>query len=130
MGIVKTCSCGRAYTAAQWKRLPLVGPYDDDVRRYELRNCACKSTIAIDVGVSPGAPMFLSALSLDATFAYWRALRGRGTWRYAAARWRELAATLEEAELVDEARSARETADEAEARAIIEETVGPRGTTE
>jgi hypothetical protein len=48
--IVKTCSCGRAYTQAEWKMLPLAGNgvYEDDWEVMELRNCfSCKSTMSI-----------------------------------------------------------------------------------
>jgi len=63
--IVKTCGCGRVYTKAGWKKLPLayVGDLDTDGdQRAEFRHCACKSTIAIDrktgkgIEKNPGKP--------------------------------------------------------------------------
>lgn len=53
--VFKRCSCGRAYTEAQWKTLPFVG-----IQKYpwgevqELRNCVCKSTMTIVL--DPGEP--------------------------------------------------------------------------
>lgn len=45
---VHTCSCGRQYTLAEWKRLKLVGPMDDGEGDYfVLRNCVCGSTRAV-----------------------------------------------------------------------------------
>lgn len=50
---MKTCSCGRRYSAPEWLALPAVGNqfYDDETGRWhrlELRNCSCKSTMAIE----------------------------------------------------------------------------------
>lgn len=50
---MKTCSCGRRYTAAEWARLPSIGSqfYDDESGvwyRLELKNCHCRSTMAIE----------------------------------------------------------------------------------
>lgn len=53
---MKTCSCGKRYNEAEWKRLPLVGEQDDGVERLELRNCSCGSTIAIVLGPSLQPP--------------------------------------------------------------------------
>jgi len=52
--IIKICSCcGKSYTRAAWKKLPLVAAnYDvvgDGVEVLELRNCSCNSTISIVV---------------------------------------------------------------------------------
>lgn len=47
---VKTCKCGRAYDADEWRRLAYVGPQDDGAGGVlELRNCACRSTLGIEV---------------------------------------------------------------------------------
>jgi len=48
--VVKTCpACGREYTRSGWEDLPLVGtqqfPGDPAL---ELRNCYCRSTIAME----------------------------------------------------------------------------------
>ncbi len=49
----KRCGCGRTHDAAAWARLPLVGRQHTPADAYgpaetiELRNCPCKSTIAI-----------------------------------------------------------------------------------
>jgi hypothetical protein len=51
----KRCGCGRVYTSRTWAKLPYVGVIDvpEDATGphliTELRNCPCKSTIAIDV---------------------------------------------------------------------------------
>lgn len=47
---IKVCGCEREYTAADWRCLPLVGRQDDGDGGYlELRNCVCRSTIAVEV---------------------------------------------------------------------------------
>jgi len=46
---IKRCSCGREYTRETWARAPFVGELDDGVEVLELRNCACRSTMAIVV---------------------------------------------------------------------------------
>lgn len=51
--VVKTCSCGEAYDATRWAALPLVGycgaASGDESQALELRQCSCRSTIALDV---------------------------------------------------------------------------------
>jgi hypothetical protein len=47
--VVKTCSCGRQYTAVTWAELPPCGTWEDDVECLELRTCSCGSTIAVVV---------------------------------------------------------------------------------
>lgn len=47
----KACSCGATHTREQWAELPLVGHYEDAYELLELRNCHCKSTMAIAVDV-------------------------------------------------------------------------------
>jgi len=44
----KRCGCGKAYTYAEWKRLPFRGFQIDDVEAQEMRNCTCGSSITID----------------------------------------------------------------------------------
>jgi hypothetical protein len=49
---VKTCGCGRTYTLAEFRNLPSKGsimlPSDSGhLERAEMRDCTCKSTIAI-----------------------------------------------------------------------------------
>lgn len=49
---VAECRCGVQHTSLSWEALPLVGAMDpeDDEAPFavlELRNCTCKSTIAI-----------------------------------------------------------------------------------
>lgn len=53
--IVKTCSCGRAYTALTWDMLQRPDKEDrilseDETGKYvtHLRNCLCGSTIATE----------------------------------------------------------------------------------
>ena len=56
-GYVKVCGCGKTFTKEQWKTLRLVGiqhqPADKHgpEEKLELRDCACKSTIAIKLPV-------------------------------------------------------------------------------
>jgi len=47
--LVKKCGCGREYNAADWRELEYVGASDDGVESIELRNCACGSTLAVNV---------------------------------------------------------------------------------
>ena len=52
--VVKVCGCcGRAYDAAHWPVLPLVGyvgaASGEETQVLELRNCACGSTLGLDV---------------------------------------------------------------------------------
>ena len=44
---MKTCACGRHYTAEEWKKLQLVGIWKSE--NLELRNCECGSTISIEI---------------------------------------------------------------------------------
>jgi hypothetical protein len=46
----KACSaCGRGYTREEWLALPLVGIQPDlGGGSMELRNCVCRSTLAVD----------------------------------------------------------------------------------
>lgn len=47
---MKRCACGRTYSAAEWSRLRVVGiQHDGLVGRTELRNCACGSTMGLDL---------------------------------------------------------------------------------
>lgn len=54
--VIKTCSCGLAYTEKSWQALHFVGYYDDDVldpshptaTTLELRNCKCGSTLSVE----------------------------------------------------------------------------------
>lgn len=45
----KSCACGRQHSASEWARLPYCGEHDDGEIVLELRNCACGSTIAVEV---------------------------------------------------------------------------------
>jgi hypothetical protein len=49
--IVKRCSCGKQYTLERWNALPLLGVQKDEneVPRYQARNCSCTSTIYLDI---------------------------------------------------------------------------------
>jgi hypothetical protein len=52
---MKTCSCTAHYDLAAWQRLPFVGIQAFDPNdRIDIRNCACRSSIAVDLppGVS------------------------------------------------------------------------------
>ncbi|MDE3097486.1 MAG: hypothetical protein KGK07_15985 [Chloroflexota bacterium] len=52
----KRCECGRTFTRAEWRQLPLTGTMKDDAiydghperTLIELRNCPCGSTIAVE----------------------------------------------------------------------------------
>jgi hypothetical protein len=50
--VVKTCSCGLSHTAEDWESLRNLGLQDaGDGFVIELRDCLCKSTIAVEVTV-------------------------------------------------------------------------------
>jgi hypothetical protein len=51
--IVKQCACGARYDRAAWGLLEYLGQQDDGHELYEVRNCACGSTISIVIGPSP-----------------------------------------------------------------------------
>jgi hypothetical protein len=62
-GAFKACRCcGREYSLSPWRELAYVGIQDDGVEALELRNCACGSTLAIELG--PGATMLLDLEAL------------------------------------------------------------------
>ena len=70
-GVVKRCACGRDLTRKQWLELPLCGRMKRPHRKshYELRNCTCGSTLALESGAPPGPSMThgsLGALDGDA----------------------------------------------------------------
>lgn len=55
----KACKCGiRFPDRAAWARLTLVGFLDTDEETLELRNCTCRSTIAVEhpIGWRPAPP--------------------------------------------------------------------------
>jgi hypothetical protein len=46
--IVARCGCGATYTEEQWGRLPFCGVTKlDEPPHLELRDCVCRSTIAV-----------------------------------------------------------------------------------
>ena len=45
----KPCSCGREYNWSEWNHLDYVGIQNDGVSTIELRNCCCRTTLAIEV---------------------------------------------------------------------------------
>jgi hypothetical protein len=53
--VVKTCSCGKTYTQAQWQQLRLCCKLDfpndhtGPEEHFEFRDCHCGSTIGIEV---------------------------------------------------------------------------------
>lgn len=53
--IIKRCGCGRQYTDAEWKKLQKVGEQHTAADEFgpeellELRNCPCKSTLAVEI---------------------------------------------------------------------------------
>jgi hypothetical protein len=50
MAPIKTCGCcGKTYTAQEWAALPLLGRMRMDGESLELRNCSCRSTLAMEV---------------------------------------------------------------------------------
>jgi hypothetical protein len=51
---VKTCGCGRAYDADGWARLPVVGVIVDEGGVLQLRNCECRSTLAVSMCIVRG----------------------------------------------------------------------------
>lgn len=52
---IARCSCGATYTAQQWQSLELVGHQaapaseTEPALYIELRNCSCRSTIAVEM---------------------------------------------------------------------------------
>ena len=54
--MIKLChSCGVEYNLSAWSELVLIGRMcDGDDGELELRNCSCRSTIAIEVSASKG----------------------------------------------------------------------------
>lgn len=42
----RECGCGRAFTRAEWEALPRLRDWTIDGRVFELRACACGSTMA------------------------------------------------------------------------------------
>ncbi len=59
--VIKRCACGRDLTRKQWLALPMCGRMQRPHRRshYELRNCTCGSTLAVESdalhGPTPGS---------------------------------------------------------------------------
>jgi len=53
---MKTCACGRCYSAEEWGELHYVGVQDDGVERIEMRSCHCGSTLAVSLGPSTQSP--------------------------------------------------------------------------
>lgn len=50
MKTLKRCACGRVHNLSGWLALPLVGRQPTvGGQGLELRNCACGSTISVDV---------------------------------------------------------------------------------
>ena len=45
----KRCSCGASHDPYEWTQLPCLGVMGDEVDRLELRNCACLSTLAVQL---------------------------------------------------------------------------------
>lgn len=46
----KRCNCcGREYSRDEWLSLPWVGLQPPDAPELELRNCGCRSTIAVEL---------------------------------------------------------------------------------
>lgn len=46
----KRCACGACYaTRAEWAALPAIGVWRDSVADLDLRNCACGSTLAVEL---------------------------------------------------------------------------------
>ena len=43
----KRCGCGRAWTEVEWSTLRSLGVLEAGGERLELRQCACRSTIAV-----------------------------------------------------------------------------------
>lgn len=45
----KRCACGRVHDSYAWAALPYVGIQEGDGYALELRNCPCRSTLAVQV---------------------------------------------------------------------------------
>lgn len=46
-GAAKRCACGLSYTSAAWGELRSLGVMTYDGEAFELRNCACGSTLCV-----------------------------------------------------------------------------------
>lgn len=49
----KRCKCGRSFDALAWAELPYIGEIPEERAPIEMRNCACGSTIAVELPPSP-----------------------------------------------------------------------------
>lgn len=47
----KHCGCGLAHDSDAWSNLPYLGVMGDEADAFELRNCPCGSTLAVEVEV-------------------------------------------------------------------------------
>ncbi len=57
---VKSCGCGRSYDPEEWKGLAKCGVVKDPLGDLEMRNCACGSTLAIEMCAVDGCPWHAS----------------------------------------------------------------------
>jgi hypothetical protein len=56
--MMKTCACGLCYSAEGWAALRYVGAMSDgEDGEIELRDCACGSTLAIELPVDRAATL-------------------------------------------------------------------------
>jgi hypothetical protein len=46
LAVICSC-CTRAISEEEWEHLELVGHFENDEGRFELRNCTCRSTISV-----------------------------------------------------------------------------------
>ena len=68
----KQCACGRCYSRDEWRTLPLVGHQRYELGlRLELRNCACKSTIAIAYPGAVRIAVLMVLVPLASALAAW-----------------------------------------------------------
>jgi hypothetical protein len=65
--IVRTCGCGRSYTADAWLDLTPAGIWDLGGHRWGQRHCLCGSTIAIDEDFDGRPDRMAPPLDLDAS---------------------------------------------------------------
>ena len=54
--ILKKCACGKSYTRNAWAALDYAGQQTDGEYNYELRLCACGSSLAVVLGFDQHDP--------------------------------------------------------------------------
>lgn len=62
--LAAACGCGKRFSAEEWRELAYVGIQDDGAGGFlELRNCPCKSTIAVELPQDAPRPVGVAAVA-------------------------------------------------------------------